>query len=166
MTSILESEYHPPVRPYSQAELKDKRKYLHSRFRLSDKYAKHGSCRHFYRVKENGKKFKDIKAGGDCNAGNCSVCWKLSRTPRKNNLKQRAFNLVNNYMEVFENEPETLTYENVELEHAFYVWLYHDFNNRKDDEQTPRTPRKNKTPRAESKYIKSHKERMNSDNSK
>jgi hypothetical protein len=56
------------------------------------------------------------------------VCWKYNKTPR--HLKTRARELVNNYCNTFIEDPESeyLTFENTELEIAFYRWLYDEFN--------------------------------------
>lgn len=121
MTSILESEYSEPNRPYSQNELRDMRFSLFRRLRLGKERAFHKKCNHFYYVKENSKKEKEIKNNSD-DIGNCSVCWSVSKTP--NNLKDKAYNLSNAYMSQFESEPNFLTYDLCDLEDVFYKWLY------------------------------------------
>ena len=65
-----------------------------------------------------------LQNNSNIDIGNCSVSWKLSKTP--SNLKNEALHLVNSYMKTFENEPEILTYDNVDLETMFYRWLYEE----------------------------------------
>ena len=121
MTSVLEIEYNEPNRPYSQNELRDMRFSLFKRIRLGKEKAFHTKCNHFYYVKENSKKEKEIKSSSD-DIGNCSVCWSLSKTPT--NLKDKAYNLTNAYMSQFEHDSEDLTYDLFDLEDVFYRWLY------------------------------------------
>jgi hypothetical protein len=121
MTSVLESEYVEQTRPYSQNELDDMRNNLYRQLRLGKEKAYHTKCKHFYVVKENGKKEKEIKENnGDI--GNCSVCWKLSKTHNK--LKDKAYDLVDIYTLEFYNEPERTTYYLNDIENVFYKWLY------------------------------------------
>lgn len=121
MTSVLESEYYEPDRPYSQDELKDMKVSLYRRIRLGKEKAFHKKCNHFYYVKENSKKEKEIKSDSN-DIGNCSVCWSLSKTP--NNLKDKAYDLTNAYMSQFGDNSESLTYDSYDLEDIFYKWLY------------------------------------------
>ena len=121
--SILESEYLSPSRPYSLNELKDKRKNLYKYINLSDTIAKHPKCNHFYLVKKNGKKDKDIKQKNDY--GNCSCCWKLSKTPK--HLKDKAYNIINHYSKNFIDDKIEITYDLLDLETIFYKWLYLEF---------------------------------------
>jgi len=120
MTSILESEYTEPKRPYSQNELNDMRNNLYRQIRLGKEKALHQKCNHFYLVKENGKKEKEIKDNG--NMGNCSVCWKLSKTSPE--LKYKANDLVKAYCAEFYNESSRFHYYMYDLENVFYRWLY------------------------------------------
>ena len=125
MTSVLESKYVEATRPYSQDELKHMRQKLYRKLRLGKTVARHQQqCDHFYLVKQNGRKEKEMHENK--NVGNCSVCWKLGKTP--NHLRNRARNLVCAYSDTFLQEP-TLTYTNVDMETAYYSWLYEDFNN-------------------------------------
>ena len=119
--SILEAEYVEPQRPYSNNELLYMRNRLFRQLRLGKTKAHHEKCNHFYLVKENGRKEKDIYEQNTPDCGNCSVCWKLNKTPKS--LKNRANSLVNEYCNSFKEEPETLTFELVDLENAFYKWL-------------------------------------------
>ena len=68
MTSVLESEYKCQTRPYSQNELQDTRNNQFRKLRVGVTRAHH-KCNHFYHVKENGRKEKNIKTSK--NPGNC-----------------------------------------------------------------------------------------------
>jgi hypothetical protein len=122
MSSILEKEYVEPKRPYSQKELVDKRERLYRNFRLGNHIVRHQRSGYFYRVRENGRKEREMIETNNEDVGNCSVSWKLSKTP--NYLKDRAIDLVESFVECFENEPAILTYKLVHLEETFYRWLY------------------------------------------
>ena len=122
MLSALEKEYIPQNRPYSQDELKNMRLNIRKSFRLSDMMTKHKKCNHFYFVKSGGKKEKEIKESGCLDIGNCSVCWKLKKTVK--HLKNVADDMTSAYFTAFENEPEYLTYDLIDLENVFYNWLY------------------------------------------
>lgn len=120
MINVLDTEYVAPSRPYSQNELNDMRNNLYRQIRLGKEKATHNKCNHFYLVKENGKKEKEIRENG--NMGNCSVCWKLSKTPVE--LKYKALDLVKAYCTDFYNEPLQFSYGLYDLENVFYKWLY------------------------------------------
>ena len=120
MTTILDSEYIPPERPYSQVELNQNRQKLYKSLHLSDKTACHEKCQHFYFVKQNGRKEKDIIENNCNDVGNCSVCWKIS----KSTDRKRATNLVNQYTDQFYNEPEYTSYDLCDVEYTYYHWLY------------------------------------------
>ena len=128
MTSVLETNYIEPKRPYSQDELQDMRKNLFNNMRLGKTLAHHTHCGHFYFVKQNGRKEKDIIDTGDSNCGNCSVCWKITKTPH--HLRNNARQLVNLYTNEFSPNlpPKSISYVNIDLEVSFYKWLYEDFN--------------------------------------
>ena len=65
---------------------------------------------------------KEINETG-CNiVKNCSVCWKLRKTPKY--LKDIAYDVVEGYMKEFENPRKILTYSDNDLERVFYTWLY------------------------------------------
>jgi cob(I)alamin adenosyltransferase len=127
MSSVLESEYVKPVRPYSQDELKDRRQLLRKTLYLGNTVAYHSRCGHFYLLKRNSKREKEIKATGTLDTGNCTVCWKLHHTPRL--LRKNARNLVKNYCYVFNeetikpNSKHYISYEMAEIESAYYQWL-------------------------------------------
>ena len=122
MPSVIEIPYIKPERPYSQNELQFKRDKLYRNLRLSKMRACHEGCNHFYLVRKNGRKEKEIIQTG-CNlVNNCSVCWKLKKTPK--HLKDIAYDLVEGYMKEFENPRKFLTYSDIDLERVFYTWLY------------------------------------------
>ena len=83
--------------------------------------AYHKKCGHFYFVKENGRKEKEINENND-NVGNCSCCWKLNKTPK--HLQKNAEDLVNIYLEKFKVLPPYITYDLLDVEISFYRWLY------------------------------------------
>jgi superoxide dismutase len=121
--SILESEYIEPTRPYSQHELSDMRTSLYRQLRLGKEKAFHRKCNHFYFVKENGRKEKEIKENSN-NIGNCSVCWKIMNTPTE--IRHKAYDLTKAYTSEFGSDPEFLTYSLYDIENIFYRWLYLD----------------------------------------
>lgn len=124
--SALESEYIEPTRPYSLNELAYTRERLFKSMRIGKVRAEHKKCRHFYFVKENGRREKEIKESGSNDTGYCSVCWKLGKTPRY--LKSRGQDLVNSYSNRLYEEPKFLTYDIMDLESVFYRWLYENVN--------------------------------------
>lgn len=131
MTSVLESNYVPPSRPYSTNELSDMRENFYKKNNLSSIKAYHKSCGHFYYVKENGRKQKELSDNNE-NIGNCSCCWKLNKTPK--NLIDKAEDLVNIYSKSFNDCPSHMTYDLVDLEICFYRWLYNDrYDDRRDE---------------------------------
>ena len=134
-TSILEKEYVEPTRPYSQNELTDRRSRLYRNFRLGKNIVRHQRSGYFYRVKANGRKEREMLETDSEDVGNCSVSWKLNKTA--DYLKDRAFDMVDNYMENFETEPTLLTYRLMNIEETFYRWLY------EDQERHHRRPRNN-----------------------
>ena len=121
-TSILEQEYMEPKRPYSQKELQYNRDRVFHTLRVGRIKAHHKKCDHFYYVKENGRKEKEIKEANSVDIGNCSVCWKFNKTP--GHLKTMARHLTNEYCKKFFNPPKYITYEDVDLETTFLKWLY------------------------------------------
>ena len=124
-TSVLESEYIVPTRPYSQNELAYLRERLYRHVRLGNMKTQHNKCRHFYFAKENSRKEKEMtEKGTQVDVGNCSVCWKLHKTPR--HLRSRAEGLTEAYTSTFHEDPKKYDYELLDLETIFYKWLYHD----------------------------------------
>ena len=124
MSSVLECEYIEQTRPYSQEELGVLRKKLYGSLRLSKMIAHHKKCDHFYYVKKNGKKEKEMIDNGIHSVGNCSVCWKIYNSP--SHLRVKARNMVDTYCGTFYNDPKALSYDNLDLETVFYKWLYVD----------------------------------------
>ena len=130
MKSVLEEEYVPQTRPYSQAELKYKREELYKSLRLSETFAYHKKCKHFYLVKTGGRKEKDILEN-KTNL-NCSVCWKLNKAPE--HLKELAYNMTDEFTNQFSQQPTVLTYDLVDLETIYYKFIYRDnFGNNEDE---------------------------------
>ena len=123
MTSILETEYIQQTRPYSQEELRVLRNKLYNSLRLGKMVAHHKKCDHFYCVKKNSKKEKEmIENNGMNGVSNCSVCWKIYNSPA--HLRVKARNMVDTYCSTFYNEPKVITYDTLDLETIFYKWLY------------------------------------------
>ena len=58
--------------------------------------------------------------------GKCSVCWKINKTPK--NLQDKARNLSQEYCNTFKENPTYLSYQKVDLERSYYIWLYNEFN--------------------------------------
>lgn len=121
-SSVLESEYVEPTRPYSLNELSYNKENLYKFLRIGKTRAHHKKCGHFYFVKENGRKEKDIIKSGSSDTGYCSVCWKLGKIPR--HLKLRARNLIDLYSKNFYEEPKYLSYDLLDIETVYYKWLY------------------------------------------
>jgi hypothetical protein len=123
--SILESEYEDPTRPYSQNELHFLKKRNLRRLRIGVYEAYHSRCNHSYYVRKGGRKEKTIKENTNFqDVGNCSICWKLSKTDI--NFQNKAEDLIDSYMELFMDPEKKLNYYDVELERIFYTWLYED----------------------------------------
>ena len=125
--SVLELEYVKQSRPYSQNELSYLRNNLYINLKLGKERTSHSKCEHFYYVKENSRKEKEIlEKNKSDNIGNCSVCWKVNKTPE--NLRNKAEDLVEIYSYTFYKNPENYTYDLLDLETTFYKWLYFDNN--------------------------------------
>jgi hypothetical protein len=124
MTSILEEEYIEPNRPYSQNELQYNRNKAFRALRIGTTRAHHKRCGHFYYVKENGRKEKEIKEANSVDVGNCSVCWKFTKTP--SHLKTIARNMSDQYCKKCYDTPKYFTYEDTDLEITFVKWLYEE----------------------------------------
>jgi hypothetical protein len=126
--SVLESDYPEVHRPYSQEELNDKHNRTFRTMRLGKIRAHHNRCNHFYFVKENGRKEKEITENNDCDSGNCSVCWKLSKTSR--HLRSSGKDLIGRYMNDVDDrqkyEIKDYDFQFVEAERRFYTWLYQE----------------------------------------
>jgi hypothetical protein len=116
------------TRPYSQDELNFERNRFFSKNRISEVLCTHNKCKHQYRVKENGKKYQEITQSGKEDCGNCSVCWKLRKTP--NELVPQIDDLIEEfYQEFYDNKDSTISFNTLNLEIDFYNWLYNEFNN-------------------------------------
>ena len=126
MTSVLESVYYNPNRPYSQNELNNMRASLYSNIRLGQKMANHQRCGHIYLTKHNGRKEKEMCQKNADDVGKCSVCWKISKTPK--NLQDKARKLSQEYYNTFKQNTTYISYQKVDLESSFYTWLYNEFN--------------------------------------
>lgn len=122
MTSVLETKYIQPNRPYCQSELAHARVILRNKLRLGKMRATHQNCGHFYLVKRNSRKEKEMIANNTDDTGNCSVCWKISKTP--NHLYENALDLVDDYRASFLSEPTELEHSINDVESAFYRWIY------------------------------------------
>lgn len=133
--SILEKEYVEQKRPYSQNELKNKRSQLYNKLKLSKIEAEHSHCGHFYKVRKNGRKEKEIIESNNNDSGNCSICWKINKIKNKF-LQEKAKDLVYEYSNCFYNRPNKpfLTYDMVNLETTYYTWLYEDIQSKKEEE--------------------------------
>jgi len=124
MKSILETKYIEPNRPISKNEIKNLRKTFYKNYNISFTTAKHDKCGHFYYVKKNGKKENDIIKNNL--HGNCSVCWKIYKTPKE--LKSDANHMIECYFKTFCNMDHNsdIDYNQLDLEKSFYDWLYYD----------------------------------------
>ena len=124
---ILEIVYvEPKYRPISDKELEEMSINFLKRMRIGKNRAYHRRCNHFYFVKQNGRKEKEMLELGEDDVGNCSVCWKLKKTPR--DWQNDAEKMLTTYMNQYEDRPDNLNLNLVNLEKTFYVWLYRDYN--------------------------------------
>lgn len=126
--SVLEREFTEVNRPYSQEELNTMRTRAFKSMRIGKVKAHHRKSGYSYFVKENGRKEKEIIENKDCDSGNCSVSWKLNKTPR--HLRSKARDLIDQYMSETEyrirHNVDYLDYYYVDLEIRFYTWLYQE----------------------------------------
>jgi hypothetical protein len=126
-TSVLEKKYIKSERPYSHKELVNNRHRMTRNLRIGQILIEHNDCKHFYFARANGRKEKEAKESNGQVVGNCSVCWKLNRTPKR--LKNSAKNLSDDYMSANPSKfNPPASYEYLELETDFYTWLYNEFN--------------------------------------
>jgi hypothetical protein len=135
--SVLEKKYVEPERPYSHKELADSRNRMIRYLRIGQVLIDHPDCKHFYFARANGRKEKEAKESNGEVIGNCSVCWKMNRTPKK--LRNTAKLLCDSYMESNPakfNPPASSGY--LELETDFYTWLYNEFNPVEDEKRVPK----------------------------
>jgi hypothetical protein len=147
-TSVLEKNSNYQVdRPYSRKELLNNRHRAFKSLKIGKVLIYHPDCRHSYYAKANGRKEKEAienstpqtgnATGGLVyeSTGNCSVCWKIGRTPKR--LKGDASSLSTAYMNINPEKfdpPESYMY--LCLETDFYTWLYNEFNPSKDEGRT------------------------------
>ena len=124
--SVLEKGYSQAERPYSDNELENIRSKCQGKLRIGEVHIHHSRCGHRYFARSGGKKEAEALEADSVDVGNCSVCWKISRTPR--HLKRHAKDLVYNYTTYLSETPERWTFELVELENMYYIWLYKEFN--------------------------------------
>lgn len=123
LEKILNDGVFNPNRPYSENELNYHREKLYRDLHMGPLTASHERCGHFYRVKNNGKKHKEIEQTKSCDVGNCSVCWKIHNTPR--HLQEIAYGLVQTFQNLEDNDFDDQDKLNVEI--SFYTWLYRKF---------------------------------------
>lgn len=139
MTHILDAPYVPPTRPYSQAELAEKRKELYNSLRLGNYISHHKKCKHFYYVKKGGRKEKEMIENNTEDPGNCSVCWNLHKTPPSH--MNMAMDLVNEYHDIigsdYNKQSTYLSYQKLDLETTYYKWLYSHVHQQKTPREDP-----------------------------
>lgn len=111
---------YPPTRPYSQRELGNLLEKLYLDLHLADTVVCHPDCGHCYRVKKNGIRYKKLIETNGQDVGNCSVCWKVTKTPKE------LLNLVQEFMMMHSNDLETQrkTFFSYQVQSVFYTWLY------------------------------------------
>lgn len=120
--NFLDLEYKIQNRPYSDNELKYNQSELYQKLNIGNKWCFHDKCGHIYKVKKNSKKEKEIITTDKMDVGNCSVCWKVNKTP--NNYKDKALDVIKEFNEIFFHNNETLDYDSIFIERIFYNWLY------------------------------------------
>jgi hypothetical protein len=112
------------TRPYSNQELEILHYNFFKKLFIGNIQVMH-DCGHIYFCKKNGLKEKTIISTDGKDIGKCSVCWKLTKTPKK--YRFRAQNLIANYQNISSKQlPQD--YLDLELEKDFYVWLYKEYN--------------------------------------
>ena len=121
--SILNSVWSDPERPYSQLELKE----MFERLMLSaSHWVQHDRCGHRYFVKTNGVKYKQLNEFPEIrDHGNCSVCWKVRKTPRE--IRDVAVEFMDYIEDEFPNmslDNGRLTLYKYKVFEIFYTWLY------------------------------------------
>jgi len=144
-TSVLEKNYVELERPYSQKELVNNRNRMVKYLRVGQVLIEHEDCRHFYFARVNGRKEREAKESNGEVIGNCSVCWKMNRTPKR--LRNSAKLLCDTYMNTNPakfNPPTCLEY--LELETDFYTWLYNEFNPEGDERRNRQVSRSDMIP--------------------
>lgn len=123
--SILHTEWIEPDRPYSQKELTDMEEKLYTKLQVDkDVFVKHEDCGHYYRVKKNGVRYKQLLSDPtNIDVGNCSVCWKITKTPRK--LSYLVDDFVSLHNDGINSDRKSLY--TFQINKIFYTWLYNEF---------------------------------------
>ena len=120
MSHILNTKYIPQTRPYSQDELKDNQQKLYDNLHLDIKnMVHHKSCNHFYFVKKNGRKAKEMIKENSTDVGNCSICWKLRKI--NDEFYDKAMFIVEKYSDLFYNNPTYLTYDMLDIQNIYNI---------------------------------------------
>jgi hypothetical protein len=122
MSSVLDSVYEQPTRPYAKDELTDMRVDMREKIRLGELRADHSRCEHFYYTRAKSRKEKAIMETGNTDSGACSVCYNLGKTSKQH--KRSAMELVDAYWNAFHEEPEEMTHGLLDIENCFYTWLF------------------------------------------
>jgi len=127
--SALDFIYTPLDRPISQKELTFLEKKILNNLKLSYYTVINTKNKWEYHVKRYGKKESEIMNNKNNkvenyneDVGNCSVAWKLSKTPK--HLKKKAYQLVDEYMHQFVDNKGKKNHYKLEILKAFYTWLY------------------------------------------
>lgn len=116
------------TRPYSQNELTDARQDTYRMYHLAPFTAYHDTCNHVYLTKKGGHKEILYKENKVSNSGNCSVCWRLSRS--EPNVRE----MVDDYCYFLNgvDQESRFTFDQIfNLERGFYAWLYGSTNERR-----------------------------------
>lgn len=130
MISVLEQKYTEPTRPFSVLELENIRKQYLKSLKVGGYRVYHKKCNHFYNAKEHSRKENKLKVcfeKENVDIGNCSVCWKLYRTPI--HIKRTATDLVESYVNEFYQTLLDITHHKIFIEKNFYEWLYEGVEN-------------------------------------
>lgn len=115
--SVLLTDWEEPSRPFSRKEIEFLHGKLFEKLMISEMIVHHPECGHKYRVKKNGVKHKQLLEDPE-NRGNCSVCWKIQKTPRR--LKDAAHEFVGLA------ESGRTDYFGYTVNSIFYTWLYNE----------------------------------------
>lgn len=137
--SVLSKGFVHPTRPYSLNELRDRRRQNYRALRIGSCVVCH-DCGHFYKTRMNGRRFHQLKNSNGRDKGNCSVCWKLNQTPTA--LHNSATELVKLFYEYFDKDNAELSYNSVEIERDFYMWLYEENYGSPETEESPSVPQR------------------------
>ncbi len=124
--SVLRTEWKAPTRPYSQNELTHLEDELHKQLKISDIRIDHPECGHAYYIKKNGVRYKKIVEEESGDVGNCSMCWKISKTPRQ--LREK----MSEFIDLYEKDLDSTrkSYFSYLVKKIFYTWLYNEMYSR------------------------------------